>query len=88
MKSVYANCCTRIRCNFLQNGLGANSIPKPTLTLLWVARSILLIITQFLALSQAFEDTGVRAYKATNLISTPDLLTAALQIHSVEAIRG
>jgi hypothetical protein len=28
--------------------------------------------TQFLALSQAFEDTGVRAYKgqATNLIST------------------
>jgi hypothetical protein len=42
---------------------------------------------QFLALSQAFEDTGVRAYKgqATNLISTPDLLTAALRIHSVEA---
>ncbi|OAB29106.1 Ferritin-like domain-containing protein [Flavobacterium fryxellicola] len=42
---------------------------------------------QFLALAQAFEDTGVRAYKgqATNLISTPDLLTAALQIHSVEA---
>lgn len=42
---------------------------------------------QFLALAQAFEDTGVRAYKgqAANLISTPDLLTAALQIHSVEA---
>ncbi len=42
---------------------------------------------QFLALSQAFEDTGVRAYKgqAANLISTPDLLTAALRIHSVEA---
>lgn len=41
----------------------------------------------FLALAQAFEDTGVRAYKgqAANLISTPDLLTAALQIHSVEA---
>ena len=41
----------------------------------------------FLALSQAFEDTGVRAYKgqAGNLITTPDLLTAALQIHSVEA---
>ena len=41
----------------------------------------------FLALAQAFEDTGVRAYKgqAGNLISTPDLLTAALQIHSVEA---
>lgn len=42
---------------------------------------------QFLALAQAFEDTGVRAYKgqAANLISTPDLLTYALQIHSVEA---
>ena len=42
---------------------------------------------QFLALAQAFEDTGVRAYKgqAGNLISTPDLLTYALQIHSVEA---
>jgi len=41
----------------------------------------------FLALAQAFEDTGVRAYKgqAGNLITTPDLLTAALQIHSVEA---
>ena len=42
---------------------------------------------QFLALAQAFEDTGVRAYKgqAASLISAPDLLTAALQIHSVEA---
>jgi len=41
----------------------------------------------FLKLAQAFEDTGVRAYKgqAANLITTPDLLTAALQIHSVEA---
>lgn len=41
----------------------------------------------FLALSQAFEDTGVRAYKgqAGNLISNNDILTAALQIHSVEA---
>ncbi len=42
---------------------------------------------QFLALAQAFEDTGVRAYKgqAGNLIKNGDLLTAALQIHSVEA---
>ena len=41
----------------------------------------------FMALSQAFEDTGVRAYKgqAGNLITAPDILTAALQIHSVEA---
>ena len=42
---------------------------------------------QFLALAQAFEDTGVCAYKgqAANLISNPDLLTATLQIHSVKA---
>lgn len=41
----------------------------------------------FLALSQTFEDTGVRAYKgqASALISNNDILTAALQIHSVEA---
>ena len=41
----------------------------------------------FQAVSQAFEDTGVRAYKgqAANLMSQPDILTAALQIHSVEA---
>lgn len=42
---------------------------------------------QFLSLAQAFEDTGVRAYKgqAANLMSSGDVLTAALQIHSVEA---
>ncbi|MFT3827853.1 MAG: ferritin-like domain-containing protein [Chitinophagaceae bacterium] len=41
----------------------------------------------FLAVSQTFEDTGVRAYKgrAAELISNNDVLTAALQIHSVEA---
>jgi rubrerythrin len=40
-----------------------------------------------LAVSQAFEDTGVRAYKgqAANLMSNKTVLTAALQIHSVEA---
>ncbi|WP_017258968.1 ferritin-like domain-containing protein [Pedobacter arcticus] len=41
----------------------------------------------FLAVSQAFEDTGVRAYKgqAPNLIGNKVVLTAALSIHSVEA---
>ena len=40
-----------------------------------------------LAVAQTFEDTGVRAYKgqAPNLISSNAYLTAALQIHSVEA---
>jgi rubrerythrin len=41
----------------------------------------------FLAISQTFEDTGVRAYKgqAANLMSNNEVLTAALNIHSVEA---
>ena len=41
----------------------------------------------FLALSNAFEDTGVRAYKgqATGLMGSGAVLTAALDIHSVEA---
>jgi len=40
-----------------------------------------------LAVAQAFEDTGVRAYKgqAGNLIESDAVLTAALRIHSVEA---
>jgi rubrerythrin len=43
--------------------------------------------TTFLAVAQAFEDTGVRAYKgqAGNLIESNEVLTAALRIHSVEA---
>jgi len=41
----------------------------------------------FQALAQAFEDTGVRAYKgqASRLINDKAILTAALTIHSVEA---
>ena len=41
----------------------------------------------YLAVAQAFEDTGVRAYKgqAENLLGNQVVLTAALNIHSVEA---
>lgn len=41
----------------------------------------------FVYVAQTFEDTGVRAYKgqAANLLGTGDVLTAALNIHSVEA---
>ncbi|MGI8510164.1 MAG: ferritin-like domain-containing protein, partial [Gemmatimonadaceae bacterium] len=41
----------------------------------------------FLAVAQAFEDTGVRAYKgqAGNVASNKAVLSAALQIHAVEA---
>jgi len=43
--------------------------------------------SQFLTLAQAFEDTGVRAYKgqAGNVMGNKAILQAALQIHSVEA---
>lgn len=42
---------------------------------------------QFLSLAQSFEDTGVRAYKgqSINLLSQPELLQSALQIHAAEA---
>ena len=41
----------------------------------------------FLTVAQAFEDTGVRAYKggAATLAAAPAILEAALQIHSIEA---
>ncbi len=73
---------------FLIAGLGSNVVPKPTFDFtVGGAFDPFNDYQQFLALAQAFEDTGVRAYKgqAANLITTPDLLTAALQIHSVEA---
>jgi hypothetical protein len=77
---------------FLIAGLGgtasANFVAKPTFDFtVGGAFDPFNDYPTFLALAQAFEDTGVRAYKgqAANLITAPDLLTAALQIHSVEA---
>lgn len=78
--------------SYLIAGLGgtgsANFVAKPTFDFtVGGAFSPFTNYQQFLALAQAFEDTGVRAYKgqAANLMSNKDLLTAALQIHSVEA---
>lgn len=79
---------------FLRNGLGSNAVAKPTFDFTGGMGAAgggpfnpFGDYATFLALAQAFEDTGVRAYKgqAGNLMSTPDLLQAALQIHSVEA---
>lgn len=81
---------------FLKAGLGADSIDSPEFD--FTANGAFdpfnedsnvpasTSYAQFLAISQALEDTGVRAYKgqAGNLIGTP-FLTPALQIHSVEA---
>ncbi len=83
--------------DFLVAGLGSNAVEKPTFDFTVGGAfdpfnesgmvDMETSYAQFLVLAQAFEDTGVRAYKgqAANLMSTPDLLTAALQIHSVEA---
>lgn len=74
--------------NFLMSALGANAPAKPTFDFtVGGAFDTFSNYETFLALSQAFEDTGVRAYKgqAGNLMGNGDLLTAALQIHSVEA---
>jgi len=78
----------------LKNALGANAPAKPTFDFTG-ARSAngggpfdtFTNYQTFLAVAQAFEDTGVRAYKgqAGNLITDKGLLTTALRIHSVEA---
>ena len=79
--------------NFLIAGLGgtgsANFVPKPTFdfTAGGAFNDVFTNYQTFIAVAQAFEDTGVRAYKgqAGNLLGAGDLLTYALQIHSVEA---
>lgn len=78
----------------LQGVLGSLQIPKPRFDYTGgMGRGngpfadVFSNIKTFVALSQAFEDTGVRAYKgqASNLIDSPGILETALQIHSVEA---
>jgi rubrerythrin len=73
---------------FLRNALGSQAAAKPTFD--FTAGGAFTPFTdyaQFRALAQAFEDTGVRAYKgqAANLLGVPAILRAALTIHSVEA---
>jgi rubrerythrin len=79
---------------FLKSVLGAAAVPKPTFDFTGGNGSgtgpfagYLANYAVQLAMAQTFEDTGVRAYKgqATNLQSNRVVLTAALNIHSVEA---
>lgn len=77
---------------FLQtaiSGAGGTPVDKPTFdfTAGGAFPDVFSNPQTFLAVAQAFEDTGVRAYKgqAGNLLGNDDVLTAALQIHSVEA---
>jgi hypothetical protein len=68
--------------------LGGTPDPAPTFT--YTKNGALPTFTDYVTLltvAQAFEDTGVRAYKgqAGNLQENKTVLTVALQIHSVEA---
>ncbi len=71
------------------SALGASPVAKPNFdfTAKGTFGDVFTNYTTFLTVAQAFEDTGVRAYKgqAGNLKGNPDILTAALRIHSVEA---
>ncbi len=73
----------------LKSALGSAAISKPTFdfTAGGAFPDVMKNIVTNYAVAQAFEDTGVRAYKgqAPNLIAYPAVLTIALQIHSVEA---
>jgi hypothetical protein len=76
--------------SFLRSVLGTNAIPAPTVaTFDYTAKGAFnpTVAAQYLALAQSFEDTGVRAYKgaAPLIMSNKTVLTAALNIHSVEA---
>ncbi|WP_259069641.1 ferritin-like domain-containing protein [Mucilaginibacter sp. X4EP1] len=74
---------------FLKSVLGSAAIASPSfdLTAKGTFPNVLTNYTTFLAVANAFEDTGVRAYKgqAVNLIGNQVVLTAALSIHAVEA---
>ena len=77
--------------DFLLAALGGDAIAEPTFDFSGAPGGLNLDTFSnyqtFMALSQGFEDTGVRAYKgqAGALIDDDALLTYALQIHSVEA---
>lgn len=77
---------------FLQTvikSLGATPVSKPTFdfTAKGTFADVFTNYGTFLAVAQAFEDTGVRAYKgqAQFLVGQGAVLEAALNIHSVEA---
>jgi hypothetical protein len=79
---------------FLQTAIGAaggTAVKSPSfdLTAGGAFANVFSDYATFLAVAQTFEDTGVRAYKGQaanpNLMANNDVLTAALNIHSVEA---
>jgi hypothetical protein len=78
--------------NFLQTALGINAVTKPAdsaydFTAGGAFGTVFTNYPTFLAVAQVLEDTGVRAYKGQSgvLLKNETYLTAALNIHSVEA---
>lgn len=75
--------------DFLKSALGSAAVAKPTFdfTAGGTFTDVFTNYATFKAVAQAFEDTGVRAYKgqAPALQPYDAYLTAALTIHSVEA---
>jgi hypothetical protein len=73
----------------LQSVLGAAAVAAPAVDFTAGGKyaDVFSNFETFLTLSQTFEDLGVAAYKgqAGNLAGTGQILTTALQIHSVEA---
>lgn len=86
-KTIYKHEAAHVE--FLKSALGsaAGDVPVFDFTAKGMFPGAFTDYPTFLALSQSFEDTGVRAYKgqAGNLHPADEVLTAALQIHSVEA---
>jgi hypothetical protein len=76
----------------LKSALGSAAISKPNFdfTAKGAFPDVFSNYATFLKVAQAFEDTGVRAYKgqAPRLMPFPDVLTTALRIHSVEALHA
>ncbi len=80
--------------DYFRTLLGTSARPKPTFDFTAGNGSgtgpfadVFTNYATFLAVSQAFEDTGVRAFKgqAATLLPYKDVLQAALSVHSVEA---
>jgi rubrerythrin len=75
--------------HFLKAALGSAAVDRPTFDFTYGGAfgDIWTNFKTFITVSAALEDTGVRAYKgqAANLISAPQILEYALQVHSVEA---
>ncbi|CCH56008.1 hypothetical protein BN8_05310 [Fibrisoma limi BUZ 3] len=73
----------------LKGALGSAAVMKPNFdfTAKGTFADVFSNVQTNYAVAQAFEDTGVRAYKgqAARLLVSPEVLTVALQIHSVEA---